>query len=96
MINDYGKGAVVQISTVFQRVTMLLVEGSSGAGLYGHLSNHIFRSPSDQKSISYEVIFFLKMWKIQFRLPKCNKIWKKNFFFSEIIASEDVAINCLY
>ena len=43
-----------------------------------------------------KVIFFLKMFKIECRFPKCNKKFGKYFFVSEVIASEDVAINFVY
>ena len=42
------------------------------------------------------VIFVLKMVKIESKFSKWNKKFGKSFFISEIIASEDVAINCLY
>ena len=48
------------------------------------------------------VIVFLKMFKIEPKFRKCKKIKKKIkkrkkiFFVSEISASENVAINCLY
>ena len=35
------------------------------------------------------------MFKIESRFQKCNKKFGKYYFLSEIIASEDVAINCL-
>ena len=42
------------------------------------------------------VIFFLKMFKIESKFTKCKKKIKKMFFVSEIIASENFALNCLY
>ena len=44
------------------------------------------------------VIFFLEMFKIESNFAKCKKKkenWEKAFF-SEIISSEDIGINCLY
>ena len=45
------------------------------------------------------VIFFFKMFKIDSKFQNCKKKKKKNFekkfFVSKIIASDDVAINCL-
>ena len=38
----------------FVPFTMLLVEGSSETRFVKHLSNHVFQSPSVQKSISYQ------------------------------------------
>ena len=40
--------------------TMLLNEGSSTTGLFRHLSNHVFRSPSVQKYIGFEGHLLLK------------------------------------
>ena len=42
------------------------------------------------------LIYFLKMFKIEPRFRKCKEISGNNFFVSEIIATEDVAVNCLY
>ena len=42
------------------------------------------------------VIFFLKMFLIQTRFGKIKKKIEKKFFVFEIIASEFVALNCLY
>ena len=80
----------------FGSFTMLLDKGSSKTRLLRHLSNHFFGIPLVQKYISYEgQSFFLKMFKIESGFPKCaNKIRTKSFV-SEILASEDVAINCL-
>ena len=41
-------------------------------------------------------IFFWKMFKTESKFPKCEQNNPKKFFMSEIIASEDVAINCLF
>ena len=80
----------------FGSFTMLLDKGSSKARLLRHLSNHSFGIPLVQKYISHEgQSFFLKMFKIESGFLKCaNKIRRKSFV-SEILASEDVAINCL-
>ena len=78
---------------------MLLVEVSSETGFFIHLSNHIFRSPSVQKYISYEGhIFFenVQNWIYISKLQKKKKKKQKKFLLSEIIASQYVAINCLY
>ena len=56
----------------------------------------IFFGVSKFKNASaMRVIFLLKMFKIESKFPKCKKKNQKMFFVSEIIASEDVAINCL-
>ena len=43
-----------------------------------------------------KVIFVLKILNIECTFPECNEKFGKCFFVSEIISSEDVAINCLY
>ena len=74
---------------------MLLVEVSSETRLCRHLSNHVFPSPSIQKYISYEGhLFFWIFSKLSLNLENATKNPKK-FFVAEIIASENVAINCL-
>ena len=45
MINNYGKGGVVQIATVFGPPYMLLVEGSYERRLFRELIYNVFRSP---------------------------------------------------
>ena len=42
VINEYGKGADVQI---FGPFPVLFVEGSFQTGLFRHLPNHVFRRP---------------------------------------------------
>ena len=80
----------------FDTFTMLLVEGCSERGLFRHLSKQVFWSPSVQKYISYEGPFFLrKCSKLDLNLENEKKIEKK-FLVSKIIASENVAINCLF
>ena len=42
-MNEYDKGAVVQISTVFGPFWMFVVEDTSEMGFYRDLVNHFFR-----------------------------------------------------
>ena len=44
MITKYGKGAVVQIPTVFERVYHVACQKSFEMGLFGQISKHVFRS----------------------------------------------------
>ena len=75
--------------------TMFLVEGSSETGLFRHLSNHIFRSPSVQKHIIYQGhLLFWKCCKFNQDFHNAIKIGK--MYFSFLFASEHLAINCLY
>ena len=60
IINKNSKGTVVQISTVFGPVSFLLLEVSSKIGIFRQLSNHIFRSPTFWKYISYECHLFFE------------------------------------
>ena len=54
-----------------------------------------FGVPKLQEISDMRVIFFWKMLKIESKSQKCKKKIGK-FFLSEIIASQDVPINCLY
>ena len=45
LINKYGKGAFIQISTYLGPFTMLLFEGSSETRLFRHWSNQVFLGP---------------------------------------------------
>ena len=50
-----------------------------------------------KKTSAMTVIFFLKkIVKIESRFPKSQKNIEKKCFVSEIIASENFAINCVY
>ena len=52
---------------------------------------HNFKNTSAMR-----VNFFLKMLQIESKFPKSKKKIQKRFSVSEIIASEDVAINFIY
>ena len=75
---------------------MLPVKGSFETGLFAHISSHVFRSGEFRKEISYDAYLFfgtvlnlMQIWKTQQKIDK-------NLFVFEIIASELVALNCLY
>ena len=76
--------------------TMLIVERSCERGLFRHLSNHDFGFRPLKNTSGMRFIFFLKMFKIEFRFRKRSKKLRNRFFVSEIFASEDVAVKCLY
>ena len=77
----------------FRRLTMVIVETSSERDFLDSYLTTFFRVEKFKNTIARRVIFFLKMFKIE---PKFkNKKKKKKVFVSEIIASENVAINCL-
>ena len=65
----------------FGPFTMVLVEGSSEMGLFRHLSNQVFQSLPDQKYISDEFHPFFKMFKIESKLAKGKKKFRKCFWF---------------
>ena len=71
---------------------MLLVQGSSEAGLY---LITFFGARKFKNRSAIRLIFFLKLFKNESILVKCKKNLSKPFF-SKIIPSEDVAKNCLY
>ena len=49
-----------------------------------------------ENTSAMRVIFFLKIFKMESKFRKCKKKkMEKKFFNSEIIASENVATNCL-
>ena len=52
--NEYNKGAVVQISTVFGHVNILLLEASSETRLFRHLSDYVLGVPELPKYKIYE------------------------------------------
>ena len=76
--------------------TMLPVKGSFETGLFGHISSHVFRSAYFQKEISYEGHLFFENVLNLMQISKMQKKMDKKLFVFEIIASELVALNCLY
>ena len=81
----------------FSPFTMLLVKGLFETGLFRHLSNYVYWSRKVQKYISYKGHLFLKMFKLESKFRKLKKTTKiqQIFFVSEIITSDNIAINCL-
>ena len=76
--------------------TMLPVKGSFETGLIGHRSSHVFRSASFQKEISYEAYLFFENVLNLMKISKMQEKIHKKLFVFEIIASELVALICLY
>ena len=74
---------------------MLLIDWSSEAGLFRHLSNHVFGVRNFGNTKSMRVIFVSKCSKFNRDLKNFKKSEKK-FFVSEIITSELISLNCLY
>ena len=75
---------------------MLPFKGSLETGLIGHRSRHVFRSAQFWNKISYEGHPFFENVGNLMKISKMQeKIHKKVFVF-ETIASELVALNCLY
>ena len=95
VINIYGQIALVHISTVLQRVLPCYLSNSPLKWDFLDIDLITFFGVGQFKSTSaMRVIFLLKMFKNDSKFQKCKKEFGKNFF-SEIIASEDVAINSL-
>ena len=75
---------------------MLLVEGFSETWLFKLLTNRVFPSAEVQKDNSYEGHLFFENVQNWIEISKMLKKIQKIFFVSEIIASESIAINCVY
>ena len=60
---------------------MLIVDVSSDMGLFTHLSNYVFRVRVFGNAKAVRVIFFFKMFNIEFRFQKFSKKWRKIFCF---------------
>ena len=75
---------------------MLLLHGSSETGLYRHISNYVLGVHNFENKKPMKVIFFfLKRSEFQLDFKKAAKNSEK-VFFSEIITSELVFLNCFY
>ena len=85
-----AKVLALRLNQCFGPFTMLPVEGSSRAGLFRHLSNHVFRGLYFRKYISYEGHLNLRNFKVWCRFWKCTKNLKKNLFFRSMY------LNCLH
>ena len=76
--------------------TMLPLKWSFETGLFGNISNHVFRIAQFRKSISSGGhLFFETVQNLMYIFKVSENIEEKPFFFV-IIASELVALNCLY
>ena len=75
--------------------TILPVKGSFETGLFGELSNHVFRSAQIRKEISYEGHLFFSNVENLMEISKMQEKTEKKLFVLEIILSELVALNCL-
>ena len=76
--------------------TMLLFEGSSQTGIFRHLASHSFRSLELPKYINYEGRLFFGNAQNFISILKMHKKIETKLFILEIIASDLVALNCLY
>ena len=59
-MNKYGKGSIVDISTVFGPFCHVFFEETSKTPLYRHLSTHLFRRRLFGKYIGYEDHLFFE------------------------------------
>ena len=74
---------------------MLLVEGSSQAGLFRHLDDHVFGVRNYGNAKSMRVIFFFSKYLKFITHFKNGAKNSEKFFISDIIAFELVSLNCL-
>ena len=82
---------------MFRSVSCYLSNGPLKEDFLDLYLTRFFGVRSFQKRSAVRVIFFKKMFKIESEFRKCEKKkTKKIFFLSEIVASENVAINYLY
>ena len=75
---------------------MLLVEVSSETGLFKHLSDLDFGVCTFGITKSMRFVSFSKCSKFNLDFKYAAKNIENVFFFSEIVASELVLLNCLY
>ena len=80
----------------FKPFAMLYIEESPKTRLFGNLSNNFFRRPEFRKYISYEGHRFFDNVQNLIDFKNEKKKIQEFFFVFEIIASELVALNCLY
>ena len=64
VINEYGKGALMQISNGLRTFAMLLVEASSETVLFSHLFDYDLGLGNFENAKSMRVIFYFKIFKI--------------------------------
>ena len=80
----------------FGSLIMLLAKGPLNLHFWDIYLTTLFWVCKSKNTSAMRVIYFLKMLKTEPRFRKCKEISGNNFFVSEIIATEDVAVNCLY
>ena len=95
-MNKYGKGSVVQISTVFGRFCYVFFEEFSETAFYKHLSTHLFRRRCFWKYIGYEGHLFFENVQNLIEISKRERKIEIKSFVSDIIVSELLALNFLY
>ena len=73
---------------------MLLVEGYSEAGIFRYSSNRVFGVRKFKNTSAMRVFCSFENVQNIILISKIQRKIKKKCFVSEIIASENVAINC--
>ena len=91
-----GKLLSFRLEQCFGPFTMLFFAENSETGLFRIYLITFLGVGKVKNTSAIRFIFSLKIFKIESRLSKCAKRIGKKCFVSEIIASEDVAINCQY
>ena len=85
-----------RLQQCFFPFTMLFVEGHSEGGFFRHLSNHLFRTLQFREYTGYEGHLFFENAKNLIQVSEMRRKIEKKFFFSEIIVSELIPLNCVY
>ena len=84
VINKYGKGAVLDISTKFGRIYHVALKGSSEKGLFRHWSNRVFaESVISEIHQLWGSSFFKKYSKFKLDFKNAEKNSEKVFCFRD-------------
>ena len=76
--------------------TLSFVEIHSEGGFFRHLSNHLFRRRQFRKYIGYDRHLLVENVENLMEISEMRRKIEKKKFFSEIIVSELVPLNCIY
>ena len=96
-INKYFEGAAIQIASgVSTHLPCCLSKGPLKHGFLDIYLTIFFGAGISGNTTAMRVIFFQQMFKIEYRFVKCSKKYQKKLFVFDVIASELVALNCLY
>ena len=83
VINESGKGTVIQIEQCLGTFTMLLVEGPSENWLFRHLPDYVFGVCNLGNTKAKRVIIYSKYIRLNLDLKDTAKKWEKVFWFGD-------------